>query len=218
MRGRALARQVADSFGKPADWVEEHADYLFNYACSRVYDANLAEDLVQETFLAAVRDQSRFSGNSTVRTWLVGILRDRIFDHFRSVAPEGRQSLETFYLDQLPLRFNADGHWRESEPTTPSAWPPQQQARLEDRGFREQFERCLRRLPSRVRDVFVLREMEELSTDEICRLLDIPRHNVWSVLHRARMALRDCLETHWFGVEVAPRLGISQSAPIEGSS
>ena len=67
----------------PDDWVEAHGDYLFNFAIGQLRDASVAEDLVQDTFLAAFKARDRFSGQSSERTWLVGILRHKICDHLR---------------------------------------------------------------------------------------------------------------------------------------
>src|SRR6266566_3801634 len=72
----------------PGDWVETHADYLFNFAIGQVRDTGVAEDLVQETFLAAIKSQDGFSGRSSERTWLVGILRHKICDHLRKTCRE----------------------------------------------------------------------------------------------------------------------------------
>src|SRR5882672_10715992 len=72
----------------PGDWVEAHGDYLFNFAIGQIRDAGVAEDLVQDTFLAAFKGRERFTGQSSERTWLVGILRHKICDHLRHVCRE----------------------------------------------------------------------------------------------------------------------------------
>ncbi len=181
-------------------WVDEHADFLYRYAYSRVFDENLAEDLVQETFLAALQASDRFSGRSSVRTWLVSILKHKVVDHFRKVARQDRESLDSFFREELSEHFGEDGHWRLEARTTPTNWPPEQQMLLDQKAFWKQLETCLRHLPPRVREVFVLREMEDLDTPEICRLLGISQQNLWSVMHRARMALRGCLDVNWVRV------------------
>src|SRR5438445_8050605 len=71
-----------------SDWLLAHADYLFNLAVGQVRDASVAEDLLQETYLAALKSRDRFSGRSSDRTWLVGILRHKIYDHLRKVCRE----------------------------------------------------------------------------------------------------------------------------------
>ncbi len=179
-------------------WVDEHADFLYRYAYSRLLDRSLAEDLVQETFLAALGAWRRFSGRSSVRTWLVSILKNKIVDHFRRVSRIDRDSLDTFYVSEAQAHFDEGGHWRLDAPTTPVTWPPSQQARLEQEEFWRQLEECVKHLPPRVREVFVLRQMEDFETQEVCQLLNISRQNLWSVMHRARMALRDCLDANWF--------------------
>lgn len=195
-----MNRADAVAGGEAQNWVNEHGDYLFRYAYSRVLDAALAEDLVQETLVAALAAVRRFAGRSSVRTWLVSILRNKIVDHFRKVARHDRESLDTFYRDEAAAHFDAAGHWDLNRKTTPSEWAPKQESEVFQRELREQLEQCLRRLPPRVREVFVLREMEDFTTEEICHLLGINRQNLWSVMHRARMALRDCVDVHWVQV------------------
>ena len=75
-------------YAGPVGWVDAHGDYLFNFAIGQVRATDIAEDLLQETFLAAVRAQQKFSGRSSERTWLVGILRHKIYDHLRKTCRE----------------------------------------------------------------------------------------------------------------------------------
>jgi len=179
----------------PAEWVEVHGDALFRFALLRVRDRTLAEDLVQETLLAALRGRDRFSGRSTERTWLVGILKNKISDHFRRSARESSR-------DGLLLRealgdnpFDGRGHWK----TGPSDWGTDPAALARHAGFFEQLRRCLSELPGLQGGAFTLREVDGLGTQEICKLLEISETNLWVILHRARMRLRACLEANWFG-------------------
>ena len=123
-------------------WVDQYGDALFHFALARVNRRDIAEELVQETFLAAVQSQKRFKGQSSEKTWLFGILKHKVIDHFYQ---------------------------------------------------------CLSGLPQRTADVFVYREIDGLSTDEICKLLGITSANCWVILYRARMLLRKCLELVGFG-------------------
>ena len=101
---------MTNAEGQPAlgsDWVDAHADYLFNFAIGQVRDANTAEDLVQDTFLAAVKAQNSFGGRSSARTWLVGILRHKIYDHLRKTCRERA-------LRHDPKPMNDEESWEES--------------------------------------------------------------------------------------------------------
>ena len=72
----------------PENWVDEYGDYLYRYALSRVKDPIIAEDLVQETFLAALKARHNFQGRSTARTWMIAILKHKIVDYIRQKVRE----------------------------------------------------------------------------------------------------------------------------------
>ncbi len=173
--------------------VAEHGDYLFRYAVSRTGDESFAEDLVQETLLAALRSGRR-SGGSSLRTWLTAILKHKIVDEFRKSVREC-QLLED---DEFELgQFREDGHWKKE--TAPVAWTSCPETEFEKTEFRKVLLESLGKLPRRHAAVFVLREIEEMTTEEICSELNISSSNVWVLLHRARLQLRALLEEHWFG-------------------
>src|SRR5215471_20789688 len=185
----------------PERWVEEHGDCLYRYALIRVRRPEVAEDLVQETFCAAVRNYGSFGGKSSERTWLCGILKNKICDHFRKLGRETNFSDLEFLNDEMSHKFIDQG-WNHD--LGPSEW--EAEAEFIDRAeFWQIFRDCLSKLPARVGDVFMLREMEEMETAQICQALKISQNNLWVMLHRARMALRECLELNWF--ENKPKLG-----------
>ena len=146
--------------------------------------------------LAALEGRERFSGRSSLRTWLTGILKHKIIDHLRRGGREqplvsaGDDRSEAEVVDAL---FAEDGHWREF----PAQWGSPAKA-FEDSRFWSAFELCLQRLPARTAKVFTMREVMEMTTDEICQELDITTTNCWVMLHRARLMLRECLEMTWF--------------------
>jgi RNA polymerase sigma-70 factor (ECF subfamily) len=179
----------------PASWLEKHGDYLYRYALTRLRQAQAAEDLVQETFLAAFQGRSRFAQASSERTWLVGILKHKLIDHLRKIEreqPASNYSGEGL-LDEW---FDARGHWKKSVRPAPNP-----AAAFESREFWERFASCLAKLPEQLGRAFALRELDEQETSEICKALDITPTNLWVMLHRARLRLWHCLEVHWFGVE-----------------
>ena len=183
-------RGVAD----PSEWVDRYGDYLFRYAMLRLRDRSTAEDLVQETFLAALKDRASFSGDSSEATWLVGILKHKIADHFR------RQSREVSMRDADPPDppgddpFNAAGRWT----TGPTDWGGNPADLFRQKEFVEQLTKCLSELSPNHANAFTLREIEGADTEEICKVLNVSETNLWVILHRARMRLRRCLEIHWF--------------------
>jgi len=178
----------------PVDWVDRYGDYLFRYAMLRLRDRSMAEDLVQETFLAALKDRGSFSGNSSEATWLVGILKHKIADHFRKQAREA--PLEDGDLRERPdpSPFDESGRWISG----PTAWGGNPADLYREKKFLDQLTKCLSGLSPNHANAFTLREIEGADTGEICKVLNVTQTNLWVILHRARTQLRRCLETHWF--------------------
>lgn len=178
----------------PDRWVDEHGDALFRYAILRLRDQELAEEVVQETFLEALRVRESFAGRSTERTWLVGILRHKILDHFRRRGRRREESNLDAYERPDGSTFDGRGHWK----AFPADWD--QPGRDIERGeFWAVFGRCLSDVPRGLADAFFLRELDGLDSPSICETLKITPANLWARLHRARTLLRRCLETRWFG-------------------
>jgi RNA polymerase sigma-70 factor (ECF subfamily) len=177
------------------DWVDANADYLFNFAVGQLNDAGAAEDVVQETFLAATRSRDRFAGQSSERTWLTGILRHKICDHLRKTCRE-----RAVRVDPMPTHVEDSG-WEESmlwlhDIAAESQGPAR---RLELAEFRRNLEVALGTLPPRIAQVFQLYEIEERPNQEVCAHLNITENNLWVMLHRARKHLREQLGGWWFG-------------------
>lgn len=179
----------------PEKWVSEHGDCLFRFAIVRVRKRELAEDLVQDTLLDGVRSLERFSGKSSERSWLVAILKHKIADHFRKGGRESCFTDMEFLKDEMSHKFE-EGFWNHD--LGPEAWQETEEVRYRDE-FWQTMKTCLEKLPPRVAQVFLMREMDGAKSPEICRDLDISENNLWVMLHRARMALRECLEINWFG-------------------
>lgn len=178
----------------PATWVDTHGAALIAYAAPRVRDQQTAEDLVQETFLAALQADN-FRGDAQERTWLISILRNKICDHFRRLARE-RTNPAGEEVDQVVDGMFAKGmeHWTKE----PASWLVDDEALLSKREFWDVFHGCLGALPSRQAAAFVLRMMEDVDAERVCQDLDITATNLWVMLHRARSRLRACLEERWF--------------------
>jgi RNA polymerase sigma-70 factor, ECF subfamily len=173
-----------------------HRDYLYRFALAHLRDSARAEDVVQETLLAAVESRSAFSGKAQVRTWLTGILKHKIMDVFRRQAREApMQAAEVPEDDLDDLYFDSGNrdHWR----SFPQTWADPEQS-FEQKRFWEVLDACSKRMPAQTARVFVMRELMGLETDEICKELGVSANNCWVMLYRARMSLRQCLEMKWF--------------------
>ncbi len=183
----------------PERWVDAHGDYLFKFALARLRDPAKAEDAVQETFLAALKGGKTFQGRSAEKSWLVGILKNKIYDHYRKAGRETTFTDLEFYSDEESDRFVPDGlaqgGWIHER--GPLEWP-EPGASLDNEAFWKTFRDCAGKLPKNVAAVFTMREVDDVASKEICALLNISESNLWVMLHRARMALRRCLEINWF--------------------
>lgn len=185
----------------PRTWVDLYGDFLVNYAYSRLRDQIAAEDVTQETFLAALKARDRFTGSSSEKTWLTGILKHKIIDHIRRRARE----VAVDDVEQLPVERHSPytageghgGHWKPG--AGPRAWPDDPAMSLENKEFWEYLNLCLDSLPPRMAVLFTLYEMEELPGPEICKVMEISSTNLWVMLHRVRRQLRSCLEQNWLG-------------------
>jgi len=178
----------------PSEWVERYGDYLFRYAMLRLRDRAAADDLVQETFLAALKDRGSFSGGSSEATWLVGILKHKIADHYRHQAREAPLEDGDLREHSDPSSFDGTGHWTSG----PTDWGGNPADLYREKRFLDQFTKCLSGLSPNHANAFTLREIDGEDTGTICKVLNVTETNLWVILHRARMQLRGCLETHWF--------------------
>lgn len=191
--------QTAGTASDPETWVDRYGDYLYRFAITRVRNSSTAEELVQETLIAALQARGRFAGKSSERSWLTGILKHKIIDHFRRLAREQPVEDVEAWTRELEEPFDGNGHWRVAEGEGPVDWGTNASSALEQKEFFGVLQQCLSKLPARIASVFALREIEEQETEEICKTLNISPTNLWVILHRARVQLRQCLEIHWFG-------------------
>lgn len=178
----------------PGDWLAQHGDALFRYAFQRLRDRAQAEDLVQETLLAALQARHAFGGRSTERTWLIGILKNKLVDYLRKSVRERPVSELAEGDDEIEALFDAKGRWK----IPPSDWGSPADI-LEQKQFWKVFADCLAGLPARQAQVFALCEFDGLDSAEVCKAFGVTATNVWVMLHRARLGLRRCLESSWFG-------------------
>ena len=181
----------------PESWVDHYGDFLYRFALSRIKDPAVAEDLVQETFLAALRGRENFKGHSAGRTWLVAILKHKIVDYIRKKIREPSSDKIEVLTDQTDPDFNEQGEWQ----LRPSRWAVNPGRIYEQEEFLDVLYRCLAGVPERLAEAFMMREIDGLSTAEVCKALDITATNSWVMLYRARMSLRRCLEDSWLGAE-----------------
>ena len=181
----------------PETWVDRYGDSLYRYAFARIQNPAIAEDLVQETFLAGLRARDTFKGNSSEKTWLTGILKHKIIDYIRKKNREQPVDNFDFFIGDMDEPFDEKGHWK----VGPAKWAVNPMKLLERKEFWEIFSSCLSGLSSRLAQAFLLREMDGLSSDEIRKILNVTATNSYVILSRARMRMRNCLEVKGLGQE-----------------
>ena len=180
----------------PHDWLAEHGDYLYRFALARLRDEHLAEDVVQETLLAAMQGGG-YSGKASARTWLTGILKHKIIDQFRRQQRETPLESPEDVIEETPGMdefFADDGHWCEP----PQSWGDPGSLLQQDQ-FLQTLQDCMDKLPKKLARIFLLRDVHESDNEEICKELEVTPTNAWVMLYRARMGLRKCLELNWLG-------------------
>jgi len=174
-------------------WVSAHADFLYNYAITRVDNSDLAKDLVQETFFSGLKAAKNFKGLSTERTWLVSILKRKIIDQYRKMnSAKGKAEVKINFHEEGPNK----GRWLEER--VPQHWGNDAENQIENEELKGTLEACIERLPDKYRTVFLLKNVEMYETEEVCNELGISASNLWVIIHRARHQLRKCLEDNWF--------------------
>ncbi len=174
-----------------AGWVDQYADQLYNYALARVDDADLAKDFVQETFLAGVKSIETFEGKSAVKTWLISILKRKIIDYYRQKDARKTTPISHFFREKGRV-----GHW------VPEAAPQGNYSEMEEaidnQELQEAIAKCIALLPGKWKGVVLDKLVEEKESEEVCKEHEITPSNLWVIVHRAKLQLRECLERKWF--------------------
>jgi len=172
--------------------LENHGDALYNYARLKVGDAEAAADLVQDTFEAAIKGYATFRGESKSRTWLFGILRNKIMDFYKAKY-KAQGQLRQDEEEDLAQYFTPEGAWRPEavpQPATPHL--------LDQPEFLKTLYRCMDKLPSLWKAVLESKYLREKETTALCQELNISATNYWQVNRRAKLAMQQCLQANWF--------------------
>lgn len=178
---------------QPKIWVDQYADYLFNYAVSRVSDAEIAKDLVQETFFAGLKSAKNYKGDAAERTWLIAILKRKVIDHYRKInSNKGKAEVRMTYNSSS----ETEGDWLEEQVADPMS--VLENSDIENEELGTAIQECISKLPKKQSLVFTMKTVQGMSTEDICNELDINPSNLWVMIHRARTTLMDCLNQNWF--------------------
>jgi len=177
----------------PNNWVKLYSDYLFNYTITRVKDRETAQDLISETFLAGLKSKVNFKGEASERTWLISILKRKIIDHYRKINSKKGKA-------EVRMRYSSDseteGDWLEERVADP--FDKTAEDILVNSELGDAIHDCLDKLPENQANVFKMKTILNYETETICYDLNITASNLWVIIHRARIALADCMEKNWF--------------------
>lgn len=182
-----------ENSSSPQEWVERYGDMLFQYTLARVNDRELAEDLVQDCFLSALKARGKFREESTEKTWLFAILKNKIIDHYRRRARKIETEGSTYPDEDLDF-FTEEGGWQRDR--MPAAWDADR-VDIENKELGMLLHHCKNGLKNLVREVYILKYLEDMAPAEICKVLNISSSNYWILLHRARLQMRECIEKKW---------------------
>ena len=177
----------------PNKWIDLYADYLFNFTISRVNDREMAQDLVQETFLAGLKSMKNFKGEASERTWLISILKRKIIDHYRKInSIKGKAEVRITSNNDS----ETEGDWLEERVADP--FDKTAEDTMQNTELGEAILNCLSKLPEKQAEVFRMKTIEGVETEDICNELNITASNLWVIIHRARTAMALCLKENWF--------------------
>ena len=178
---------------QPEKWVDLYADYLFNYAVARVSGAEIAKDLVQETFYAGLNSAKNYKGDAAERTWLIAILKRKVIDHYRKInSKKGKAEVRINYS----AGSESEGDWLEEQVADP--YSKLENNAIENEELGSAIQECLSKLPQKQSLVFTMKTIQGISTEDICNELGINPSNLWVMIHRARTALMGCMNQSWF--------------------
>jgi len=177
----------------PSTWVDQYADYLFNYAITRVSDTEIAKDLVQETFFAGLKSAKNYKGDAAERTWLIAILKRKVIDHYRKInSKKGKAEVRMNYSTSS----EEEGDWLEERVADP--FNRSGDNAIENQELGMAIQDCLSKLPKKQSLVFSMKTIQGMSTEDICNELGINPSNLWVMIHRARTTLMGCMNQTWF--------------------
>ncbi|MDI1356321.1 MAG: sigma-70 family RNA polymerase sigma factor [bacterium] len=181
---------------QPQNWIKDFGDDLFAYAMRKTSNTQLAEDWVQETFLAGLKSQNNFKGDSTEKTWLLAILKFKIADYYRKSSTKYElRSLQFNGVENSTNHFADDGDWKQE--SQPKDWGIDYSKAVENKELAHALNQCIDKLQENQKQLILLKLVEEQETEIVCKELNITATNYWVIIHRAKLQLRACLEKNW---------------------
>ncbi|HLP31987.1 MAG TPA: sigma-70 family RNA polymerase sigma factor [Bacteroidia bacterium] len=182
----------------PEKWLEKYGDYLYSLAMLKTGKKEVSEDLVQDTFVSAFGAIDSFRGGSAEKTWLVSILQNKITDYYRKkdVLKDSDDYLQqtdtTFYSNFFDTE---SGHWNTGYAS--NEWLVTDNP-SEQKEFYTVLHKCIEKMPAKLSGVFLSKFMDENTSENICKEMNLSPSNYWVIIHRAKLLMKNCLELNWF--------------------
>lgn len=179
----------------PREWVAKYSDELFGFAYIRCSDEETARDLLQDTFLSALKNLESFKGEISEKNWLYLILKNKIIDHYRKKSKNNFVPIE----DELESNefFDEAGHWKKE--ALPNPFNSAVESGQHSFEFYEILEKCKRKLNEIQLNLFSMKFLDEMESEDICKELDITSSNYWVLIHRIKLKVRKCIEKLFYG-------------------
>ncbi|MBD1262635.1 sigma-70 family RNA polymerase sigma factor [Maribacter polysiphoniae] len=179
------------------EWFHEYSDDLYGWAYHKTSSKEVAEDLVQETFLSAVKGLKKFQNKSNPKTWLFAILNNKIIDHYRKKAKSAavnNERLEHKYTNTTDSFFDSNQNWKVSGSEV--AWEEEVHL-LDNSEFKKTLDQCVDKLPDNWRLAVVSKYLTDKTTDQICQEMNVNVSNYWQIVHRSKLMLKKCIDNNW---------------------
>ena len=176
-------------------WVNDYSDALYGFTLQRITDKDIAKDLLQETFLSAWKNVDNYNAQASVKTWLTTILKNKIIDHYRKNNKRETEDIATS-IDGKDVFFDTNDHWAKG--FHPQDWNASKESNLETKEFYKILRSCKAKLKDLQSQVFTMKYIDDIGSEEICKVLRLTSSNYWVLISRAKVQLRACLEANWF--------------------
>lgn len=181
-----------DSKTTISNWLNEYGDELYSWAFYKTSNKEIAEDLVQDTFVSAFTNFDKFQEKSTPKTWLFSILKNKIIDFYRKKSKEFTTSYEE-YSNPMKISddlFNENEGWNDVSDITSQNW-------LDNPEFVTILSKCKNKLPENWQFIIQAKFVLDQDSKQICQELEITTSNYWQIIHRAKLLLKKCIEFNW---------------------
>lgn len=180
---------------QPHFWIEKYAKEMLSFAIKKLGNKEIAEDLLQDTFLSAFKNKETFKGNSSEKTWLYQILKNKIIDYYRSKIKsitDSQISLSDWSTEEHFQSGTQSGRWL--QPISPTMSQSDIESKFDSKELRFALQNCISKLPTKMNLVFMARYIEDNEAEKICKEMNITPSNYWTIIHRAKIQIKECLD------------------------